>query len=652
MANRIKGLTIAINGDTVGLNTALSKTNTQIKNTTNDLRDVERLLKLDPTNTELLNQKQKLLSSAVGDTKDKLNQLQNAEKQVQTQFEQGKVSEAQVDALKREIVATKDSLKDLETQARNSNTALSQVSTAAEKIASSAGSISQKTAGMSTAAAGGIVAIAGMAYASVTGADDLNTLAKQSGFTTEELQKMQYAADLVDVPVDTITGAATKMRKSMVSTSADTVDAWAKIGVSVTDASGNLRDSNTVFYEALKGLSGVSNETERDTLAMQLFGKSADQLAGVIDDGGAALKEYGDQAKDAGLIMEQDTVDGLNQVNDKIDELKAKSAATIAKEGAVAMEALLPVFEQVATAIGNVLQCVGSLDGGQIKLILTILAVVAAISPIAGLISGIATVVAFVSGTVIPALSAAMTFLAANPIVLVIAAIVAVIAAIALFGDQIQTVLGNVDAFLQNIFAVDFQNIFGPVLGSYLNAFMANVKNIWDSIVQVFNGVIDIVRGVFTGNWARAWQGVQEVFAGIFNGLLAIAKAPLNGIIGLLNMAIGAINSLINGFNGIGFTMPKWLGGGSWYPSIPNIPNIPYLATGGTFTAGSAIVGEAGPELITLSGGAAKVTPLSGGNSTGGGINFTANFYGNYNRSDGMAAVRDLNRQLGRLSLT
>jgi hypothetical protein len=164
---------------------------------------------------------------------------------------------------------------------------------------------------------------------------------------------------------------------------------------------------------------------------------------------------------------------------------------------------------------------------------------------------------------------------------------------------------------------------------------LKNVKNIWDSIKRIFSGVIDFIRGVFTGDWERAWKGVQDIFGGLFNGLVALAKAPLNGIIGLLNMAIGAINSLINGFNSIGFTMPKWLGGGSWHPNIPNIPSIPFLAKGGTVLSGSAIVGEAGPELLTVGPGGTKVQPLTNSSTNDtylGGL--TLNIYGAAGQSE------------------
>lgn len=224
---------------------------------------------------------------------------------------------------------------------------------------------------------------------------------------------------------------------------------------------------------------------------------------------------------------------------------------------------------------------------------------------IGSIISGAATLT-----SVFPALGGAVTLLT-GPFGLVIAAVTGVLLIINTFGDQIQAVLQSVDDFLQNVFATDWTTVFGPVLGEVLNGFMANVKNIWDSIKSVFDGVIDFVRGVFTGDWERAWTGVKEIFGGIFGGLVSLVKAPINGIISLVNAAIGGINTLINGVNSIPGV------------NIPNIPKIPLLAKGGIVKSGSAIVGEAGPELLTVLGNRTVVQPLSSGRSTPSGNSYT-----------------------------
>ena len=249
------------------------------------------------------------------------------------------------------------------------------------------------------------------------------------------------------------------------------------------------------------------------------------------------------------------------------------------------------------------------------------------ISALVGIAAAIATVkfmnmaneiMQVINGTktltsIIPGLGNVISFLS-NPIALIVGVIAAAVAFIALKGDEIQAVLQKVDDFLQNIFAMDWREIFGPVLGEILNAFFKNVKDIWDSIKRIFDGIIDFIRGVFTGDWERAWNGVKNIFGGIFDGLVALAKSPINMVIGIINAAINGINGMINGINKININVPDWvpiMGGKSFGFNISNIPNIPMLAKGGVLSSGSAIVGEAGPELLTMSGNKAVVQPLT-----------------------------------------
>lgn len=179
-------------------------------------------------------------------------------------------------------------------------------------------------------------------------ADDLNTLAAQSGFTTEMLQKFEYAADTIDVSMDDIVKSAQKLKKNMVSNSKDTAAAFEQLGVNVNDSNGELRDSTTVYWEVIKALSQVENETERDTLAMQLLGKGADSLAGIIDDGGEALNRLGKEAEDVGVILSQDTLDAANDFNDSVDKIKATAKGTFSKIGAEVAKKLVPELEDLA----------------------------------------------------------------------------------------------------------------------------------------------------------------------------------------------------------------------------------------------------------------------------------------------------------------
>ena len=133
-ASRIKGITIEIGGDTTKLQTALKGVNTEIKNTQAQLKDVEKLLKLDPGNTELLAQKHKLLGEAVKETKEKLETLKTAAEQANTALANGEISQSQYDALQREILETEQDLKKLEEQANQSATALQKISATGEKL--------------------------------------------------------------------------------------------------------------------------------------------------------------------------------------------------------------------------------------------------------------------------------------------------------------------------------------------------------------------------------------------------------------------------------------------------------------------------------------------------------------------------------------
>ena len=279
-----------------------------------------------------------------------------------------------------------------------------------------------------------------------------------------------------------------------------------------------------------------------------------------------------------------------NQVNADLQEQMAQLGET-----------LEPLTTKLTTMITTVLEWFNSLDSGTQSFIIGTVLLIAALAPVTASLSGIESAV----GNIIQILprmqemfSGVVSYIAANPIVLLIAAIVALVALIAAKGDEIQAVLQNVDAFLQGIFVADWTNVFGPVLGNILNGFFASLSAIWDSIVQILNGVIDFIRGIFTGNWERAWLGVKEIFGGIFSGLAALAKSPINAIIGMINSAIGAVNYLISGLNRIPGV------------NIGSIGTIPLLANGGIVKSGSAIVGDAGPELLTVEGGEAVVQPL------------------------------------------
>lgn len=419
MAGRISGITIEIGGDTTKLQTALKGVDGQLKQTQNALKDINKLLKLNPRNTELLTQKQKNLQQAVKQTKDRLTQLKDAQKGVA----QGS---AEWDALQREIIDTETKLKSLEKELRQFGSVGAQQIAAAGQAMQEFGNKCQDVGNKMkpiSAAAGALAAgMAGLGLKSVQTADDLNTLSKQSGISTDTLQKMQYAADLIDVPFENISGAVTKMKKNM----AGSGKPFEELGVSVTDAEGNMRDAESVFFDTVKALSEIPNEVERDQKAYEIFGKSADELAGIIDDGGEAFRKYGKEAEDLGLILSGDTLDALNETNDTIDKSKAKLKAAAMQLGGTIATGLAPVVEKLSGLVERFIGWLQKLTPEQTNTIMTIALVVAAIAPLLILIGKLSTGIGAIL-KLAPLLVSAFTFLI-SPIGLIIAGIAALIA--------------------------------------------------------------------------------------------------------------------------------------------------------------------------------------------------------------------------------
>lgn len=157
--------------------------------------------------------------------------------------------------------------------------------------------------------------------------------------------------------------------------------------------------------------------------------------------------------------------------------------------------------------------------------------------------------------------------------------------------DSIKNKFDEFKNWLDSVFATDWSQKFG-LFGDILNGFLQNVRNIFGGVKQVFQGLIDFVCGVFTGNWSRAWNGCKEIFRGVFQSLAGIAKAPMNAVISVINAAISGINS-------ISVDIPEGIPGIGGKHFGPHISKIPYLARGGIVDQPTlAMVGEAGKEAV------------------------------------------------------
>lgn len=265
MASRIKGITVEIGGDTTGLEKALKSVNSTIRNTQSQLKDVTKLLKLDPKNTELLSQKQRLLKDAISATKDKLEALKEAQKQAKEQLENGTLGQDKYDALQREIIETEEELRRLQKEAETTTSVLSKIDSAGKKMEQ----VGDNIAGAGKKMLPVTAAITGIGTAAVKTASDfdasMSNVSAISGATGEDLDALRDKAREM--------GTKTKFSASE---AADAMGYMAMAGWKTTDM--------------LSGIEGVMN----------LAAASGEDLATTSDIVTDALTAFGLSAKDSG----------------------------------------------------------------------------------------------------------------------------------------------------------------------------------------------------------------------------------------------------------------------------------------------------------------------------------------------------------------
>lgn len=813
-STKIRGITIELGADTSGISSALKSVNTEIGSTQRQLKDVERLLKMDPGNIELLAQKQRLLNTRIGETKTKLDTLREAQKEVGKSLKDTDEGRAQYDALTREIQACEKELKDLEDQAGKANVAVQQIATAGGKIKDLGGKISQLGSDMTryvtTPIAGAGVAItkiagdfeAQMAKVSAVAqayGGDLEKLRENAiglsndskfsateiaqayeymgmaGWKTDQILKgtpgiidlaaasgedlasvsdivtdgltafglkaedtarfvnvlaeaarssntdvgmmgesfkyvapvagsMGYSVEDVGVALGLMANSGIKaslagtslrnMMQRMAKPTKESANAMNRLGLSIADDDGKMYSFRQIMDQVRKGMGEIN-------MPLEEYNRRLDELDGQLEDGTIKQSKYDEELEElnkqafgaegaekaraaamlggtramAGLMAvasatEEDynnltnAIDGSSDTMAKTtdgavmplnDALREGKEVTEEYEGTAAAmagvmgdttntemqklgnqtqnlaielgETLLPMVRDVVAQLSEWAKEFQNLSPETQQMIIKIGLLVAAIGPlllvVGQLMTGIGSLMQMA-----PMLSGLASFIIANPIALLIAGILALYAVIAVKGDEIQGVLQKVDKYLTSVFATDWTKIFGPVLGEPLNVFMANMNLIWTRVKGMLNGIIDFIRGVFTGDWDRALNGLKEIAKSQFDAIAFAVRAPANSIIGMVNGVIDALNRMSDGLNSMSFNIPDWVpewGGRSFSLSLPHISKIPYLANGGIISSGSAIVGEAGAELLTMSNGRAVVQPLT--NNTNNYAGATNNFY-------------------------
>lgn len=252
-------------------------------------------------------------------------------------------------------------------------------------------------------------------------ADNILTLSLTTGQTTDQLQEFSYASELIDVSLDTLQGSLTKLTNNMQDTANGTGNAQAafqQLGVSVTDAAdGHLRSANDVFYDAIDALGDVTNATERDALAMDIFGRSAQDLNPLIVQGADTLREYAQEAHDMGYVLDNDALAALGAVDDAYQRLQKtqegvknqlseqfapyltefyEKITRLIKDGGQALKdsGLVDAFGMILESVGDLIAPTNELAEDSVPKLTQVL------RPLAEVMAGIADTIDFIRGFV------------------------------------------------------------------------------------------------------------------------------------------------------------------------------------------------------------------------------------------------------------
>lgn len=570
MAGNIKGITIEFRGDTTQLSKAINQMRNEAKGLDKELGYIKTALKFDPKNVNLLKQKMELLKQSTSKSKKDVEDLKKALDEMRANgIDQ---TSAEYRELEREIAIAEAKQKSLNKEIRKLEASTSTLGQASQKMADFGNATTkagESLRGLSMVAGAVDLALAGLTVKAGQTADDLNTLSKVTGISTDELQKYKYSADLLDVSVETIAKSQVKLKKSMYSAqqgSSAMAEAFATLGVNIEDSNGQLRNQDEVFNESIKALGQMENETQRDALAMQIFGKSASELNPLIEDNGETFQRVADVFAQNNLeIVDQETIDKANQFQDALDTLKMTGMATLSTIGMQLAGYLAPAMEKIAEVLGKVMGWLSQLDPAVLTIIGIIAGVLAVAYPlliaIGRISTGISSIMALMStlGVSLGAVAGAVL-----PVIGIIAGLIAI----------------------------------GVLLYKNWDTIKAKAIEVKDWVVEKFTALRDGIVNIF--------NSIKNTVTTVWNAIKYAITHPIETAVTFVKNAIDKIKGF---FGGLKIELPhiklphfKLTGSLSIVPpSVPKL-SIDWYKNGGIFTNPTIFqgvgVGEAGAEAV------------------------------------------------------
>ena len=557
MATNVKGITVEFNGDTTKLDKALREVRNTAKDLDRELSQVNKALKFNPGNATLLAQKQTVLKEKIEATAKSLDDLKDMQKQLDAQGVDEN-SEAYRE-LQREIITTESKLKHYKSELAKVNAQTSgiyKLGEAFEKTGKKIENAGRKLAPVSKAAAAVAGALGTITYKAGKAADDLNTLSKQTGISTKDLQLYAAAADLTDVSVEAMAKTHQKLKKNMLGAMDGTNEQaqyFEQLGIDITNADGSLRDANEVFDETIAALGKMENETERDAIAMAIFGKSANELNPIIEDGGATYAKVAKLMEEHGLEpVDQEALDKANEFNDQIDTIKLMFAQAVQIIGTKIAGTLLPAMKKVTEYAGKLAEKLSKLSGKNLTKILGLSSALAGLAPV---LIGVAKVMQIFGGKLkavaepvaklalkFPKLGKALRFFT-NPITLVVAALAGLGLAVGKSGKSADELVKIFDNMVKKA---------TKKVGELIPKIVEIIKNIGQTIVKnapvILQGLSTLLQAVLQAVIKYAptlLQGAVKLFSSLVQSIPVVLPKLLAAITGLIGAVLKKLPTFV-----------------------------------------------------------------------------------------------------------
>lgn len=610
----LKGITVEIGGDTTKLGDAILKARKSAKDLSGELRGVESLLKLDPTNTVLLAQKQDILAESIAGAKDKLKMLIAAQESMSKQLADGKISPEQYRDFEREIESTRQQLTRLEAAASGTDDAVADVGDAAEE----AGEKAQKASGGWTVLKGTLAdlaasaiktaasAISDTAQEMITGAaeygDTIDKMSQKMGMSSDAYQEWDFVLQHCGASIESLKPAM----KTLATAAENGSDAFAQLGISQEQIAGMSQEQ--LFDATIAGLQNVTDETQRTYLAGKLLGKGATELGPLLNTSADDVADMRAQVHDLGGVMGSDAVkaaaayqDSLQNMQYAFSGLKNNISGELLPTLTLIMDGITKMLtgggDEVAAAVGDlVVSLSGQLTAQAPRMMSVALTFVAAL--VTGLLSALPDLtgaavdlvgslllgfaeqlpnIIVSAATAVQGIADKLT--APESITLLVQAAVQILLALAqgLVGalpeliDTIPIIITNlVDAILASlpeIVEAGLQIIIALASGIITNSghFLAVVPKLIVALVHAFGSYVSSVAGIgkaivdgIRKGITEQWQRLKADVSNLFTGLVDWIKKLLG------------IHSPSTVFAGIGTNMAKGIGAG-WQDTIGDI---------------------------------------------------------------------------------